>query len=94
MARSIARFRLPVWVAAVTASERVARQLHFSYGVHPELRPAPTSNWNDFTREWVVSHGLPGAMAMLLRGPAADGSRSNHAMELLDLAAPAPEDPR
>jgi hypothetical protein len=33
-------------------------------------------------------------MAMLLRGPAADGSRSNHAMELLDLAAPAPEDPR
>ena len=35
MARSIARFRLPVWIAAVTPSERVARQLHFSYGVHP-----------------------------------------------------------
>jgi pyruvate kinase len=32
---SIARFRLPVWIAAVTSSERVARHLHFSYGVHP-----------------------------------------------------------
>jgi pyruvate kinase len=92
MARSIARFRLPVWVAAVTPSERVARQLHFSYGVHPELRPTPVSDWDDFTREWVVSHGLSGAMAMLLRGPSADGSRSNHAMELLDLGVPAPDD--
>jgi pyruvate kinase len=92
MARSIARFRLPVWVAAVTPSERVARQLHFSYGVHPELRPTPVSDWGDFTREWVVSHGLPKATAMLLRGPSAGGSRSNHAMELLDLAVPTPGD--
>ena len=29
---------------------------------------------------------------MLLRGPSADGSRSNHAMELLDLGVPAPDD--
>jgi hypothetical protein len=27
-------------------------------------------------------------MAMLLRGASADGSRPNHAMELLDLSAP------
>ena len=33
-------------------------------------------------------------MAMLLRGPSADGSRSNHAMELLDLGVPAPDDGR
>src|SRR5262245_61633336 len=38
-ARSIARFRLPVWIAAVTPSEGVARHLHLSYGVHPVLQP-------------------------------------------------------
>jgi pyruvate kinase len=92
MARSIARFRVPVWIAAVTPSEQVARQLHFSYGVHPGVRPTPVSDWDEFTREWVVSHGLPGAMAMLLRGPSADGARSNHAMELLELGAPPPDD--
>jgi pyruvate kinase len=85
MARSIARFRLPVWIAAVTASERTARQLHFSYGVHPELRPGPVLDWNALTREWVASHALPGARAMLLRGPSADRPRANHVMELVDL---------
>jgi len=91
MARSLARFRLPVWLVAVTPSERVARQLLFSYGVHSELRPTRVSDWDEFTRGWVASHGLPGAMAMLLRGPSADGSRANHAMELLDLGASAPD---
>jgi pyruvate kinase len=87
-ARSIARFRLPVWIAAATPSERVARQLHFSYGVHPELEPGPVADWNAFTREWVHSHGLAGAMAVLLRGPSADRPRANHAMELVDLGMP------
>ena len=32
--RSIARFRLPVWIAGVASSEHVTRHLHFSYGVH------------------------------------------------------------
>jgi pyruvate kinase len=86
-ARSIARFRLPVWIAAVTPSEWIARQLHFSYGVHPELEPGPVSDWNAFTREWVRSHGLAGTMAVLLRGPSAAHPRANHAMELVDLGA-------
>jgi pyruvate kinase len=84
-ARSIARFRLPVWVAAVTPSERVARQLHLSYGVHPVCQPGPVADWNAFTREWVASHGLMGTMAVLLRGPLSDHPPANHAMELIDL---------
>jgi pyruvate kinase len=86
VARSIARFRLPVWIAAVTPSETVARQLHFSYGVHPVLEPGPVADWNAFTRAWIASHGLSGTMAVLLRGPSADRARANHAMELVDLA--------
>jgi pyruvate kinase len=84
-ARSIARFRLPVWIAAVTPSEQVARQLHFCYGVHPVRQPEPVADWDVFTREWVASHGLPGTMAVLLHGPSANPPRANHAMSLIDL---------
>jgi pyruvate kinase len=84
-ARSIARFRLPVWIGAVTASERTARQLHFSYGVQPVRQPGPVADWDAFTRDWVTSHGLAGTMAVLLRGPSPDRSHAKHAMELVDL---------
>jgi pyruvate kinase len=87
-AASIARFRLAVWIAAVTRSESVARRLHFSYGVHPELKPEPVADWDAFTREWVHAHGLPGDMAVLLRGTSVDRPRANHAMELVDLGPP------
>src|SRR5262249_50991432 len=70
--RSIARFRLPVWIAAVTASEKVARQLHLSYGVHPVVEPQPIPDWDTFTRKWVAAHALPGAIAVLLRDPSPD----------------------
>ena len=86
-ARSIARFRLPVWIAAVTPSEGVARHLHLSYGVHPVLQPEPVTDWSAFTREWVTSHGLSGTLAVLLRGPSPDGRHANHALELVALGA-------
>ena len=91
-ARSIARFRLPVWIAAVTPSERVARHLHLSYGVHPVRQPGQIADWGAFAREWVASHGLRGTLAVLLRGPSAD--RANHAMELIDLGTPTPIETR
>ena len=84
-ARSIARFRLPVWIAAVTSSEWVARQLQLSYGVQPDVCPGPVADWNAFTRRWVRSQGLAGATAVLLRGPSADRAPANHTMELLEL---------
>jgi pyruvate kinase len=89
-ARSIARFRLPVWIAAVTPSERVARQLHLSYGVHPVRQHEPVGDWEAFTRDWVASHRLSGTMAVLLRGPSADPPHANHAVELVDLGTSTP----
>src|SRR5690349_23981739 len=44
-ARSVARFRLPVWIAAVTPDEPVARRLHLSYGVHPVPHAAEVTDW-------------------------------------------------
>jgi pyruvate kinase len=90
-ARTIARFRLPVWIAAVTPSEPIARHLHFSYGVHPVRQDGPVTDWNAFTREWVALHGLSGSMAVLLRGPLPDRPSANHAVELIDLGTPTRE---
>jgi pyruvate kinase len=91
MARSIARFRLPVWIAAVTPGEAVWRQLHFSYGVKPVRQAAAVADWNVFAREWVRSEKLVGSLVLLLRGPAPDRPDQNHAIELVELgAAPAP----
>jgi pyruvate kinase len=88
--RSVARFRLPVWIAGVASSEGVARHLHFSYGVHPVRQSGRIDDWDTFTRELVASHGLSGTMAVLLRGPSDDPGRANHAMELIDLDTPMP----
>jgi pyruvate kinase len=86
--RSLARFRLPVWIAGVSPDERVRRPLHLSYGVHPVAQDGDVARWDAFTREWVRSHGLPGSIAVLLRGPSPDRATSNHTMELIDLGTP------
>lgn len=85
MARSLSRFRLAMPIAAVTSDPRVARRLHLSYGVHPEVVAAPVGDWNEFARAWVASHALQGTRAVLLRGPSKEGSSGNHALELIDL---------
>ena len=86
--RSLARFRLPVWIAGVSPEERVLRPLHLSYGVHPVRQDGDVTRWDAFTREWVRSHGLSGSIAVLLRGPSRDGTTPNHTMELIDLGTP------
>jgi pyruvate kinase len=47
--RSLARFRLPVWIAGVTPTERVLRPLHLSYGVHPVRQEGAVTAWDAFT---------------------------------------------
>jgi hypothetical protein len=69
--------------------ERVARQLHFSYGVHPVPQPARVTDWDVFTRAWVAEHGLPGTIVILLRGPSRDRPHGNHALELVQLGTAA-----
>jgi pyruvate kinase len=86
--RSLARFRLPVWIAGVSPEERVLRPLHLSYGVHPVRQDGDVTRWDAFTHEWVRSHGLAGSIAVLLRGPSRDAATPIHTMELIDLGTP------
>lgn len=86
MARSIARFRLPMPVVAITPDVDVARRLRLSYGVCPEVLPAPVVDEAGFARDWVRARDLRGERALLLRGPSRDAAATNHGLELIDLA--------
>jgi len=84
-ARSIARFRLPVWIAAVSSDERTCQELQFSYGVHPLHVPETVEDWNVFARDWVQLHGLEGDLVILSAGPSPEHPQANNRMEIIDL---------
>ncbi|MBW2581587.1 MAG: pyruvate kinase [Deltaproteobacteria bacterium] len=84
-ARSITRFRLPVWIAAVSSEERICQQLVFSYGIHPVFEPNPPEVWNDFARDWLRSHGVDGDFVVLSTGPSPKYPDANNRIEMIDL---------
>jgi pyruvate kinase len=81
-ARRLAAFRLPVWTVAVTEDTRTMQQLLFSCGVLSEHQPEPPASWNDFVRDWLRRHDLPGDFAVLTQGADADGI---HRVDFIDL---------
>jgi pyruvate kinase len=84
-ARSITRFRLPVWIAAVSSEERICQQLTFSYGIYPVFESDPPEVWNDFAREWLKSHGVDGDFVVLSTGPSPKYPDANNRIEIIDL---------
>jgi len=84
-ARSITRFRLPVWIAAVSPLERTCQCLQFSYGVYPIHEPDHPENWNAYIREWLRTHDVEGNLAILTEGPSSKHPETNNRMEIIDL---------
>lgn len=84
-ARSISRFRLPVWIAAVSSQETMCRALQFSYGVFPVYEAENPDNWNDYVRTWLQHNGVEGDLVVLTMGPSAKHPDANHRIEILDL---------
>jgi pyruvate kinase len=84
-ARAIARFRLPVWIAAPTDAAHAARHLQFTYGAEPVFMPQLPAEWTAFTRDWVCAEELPGRVALLVEGPSPASPQANHRMEILQL---------
>jgi pyruvate kinase len=84
-ARMVSRFKLPVWIAAVSPEEAICHGLQFSYGVSPvhALQPAP--DWNTFARQWVQNEGLAAGLVVLAEGPSRDNPKANHRLEIIDL---------
>ena len=84
-ARDLARFRPPVWIAAVSSQESTCQALQFSYGVHPVHESEHPEDWKAYTRKWVEDHGLDGQLVILTEGPSTKHPDANHRMELVEL---------
>lgn len=84
-AHRLARFRLPVWIAAVASKEATCQSLRFSYGVYPVFEPEEPVEWTVYVKDWVKRHGLSGDFAILIEGPSPRNPKANHKLEIVDL---------
>ena len=87
-ARLISRFKLPVWITAVSGNAATCRQLQFSFGVHAVYEPKRPSDWKEFARGWVREQGLPDGLVVLTESPSPDSPGTNYRIEVMDLRQP------
>jgi len=84
-ARSIARFRFPVWTIAVSSQTATCQQLQFSSGVYPVHEPEHPEQWKPYVSRWIGEFGLAGEVAILTEGPSTRYPETNNRMEIIDL---------
>lgn len=85
-ARSITRFRLPVWITAVSSQTKTCQDLMFSYGVFPVCETDHPENWKSWATRWLESQGVSGDLVVMTEGPSAKHPDRNIRMEIIDLA--------
>jgi len=84
-ARSLTRFRLPVWILAVSSVKKTCRELCFSYGVHPILEDGHPGDWTGHARDYARIYNLKGSCIIQTEGPSPDHPAANHKMEIINL---------
>jgi pyruvate kinase len=84
-ARSIARFRLPIWIVAVSSQEATCQQLQFSSGVYPVCETEHPASWNTYVADWLRSRGIEGKLAVVTEGPSSSHPDANNRLEIVDL---------
>ncbi len=84
-ARRISRFRLPVWITAVSNDESICQRLQFSYGVDPVQVADFPDNWKVFARDLMKSCGLEGNLVVLTEGPSPRHPDTSNRIELMEL---------
>jgi len=84
-ARSLARFRPPVWIVGVSSQESTCQSLQFSWGVCPVHEREHPEDWREYTRRWLGDHGVQGDLVILTEGPSSKHPEANHRMELVEL---------
>jgi pyruvate kinase len=84
-ARSISRYRLPVWIAGISSLDATCQKLQFTYGVHPVCEPDHPEDWRRYARKWLHDHGVQGDLVILTEGPSSRHPEANNRMELIDL---------
>lgn len=84
-ARMVSRFKLPVWIVAVSPEDATCHGLQFSYGVYPVREPEPPRDWREFARRWIESEGVSKGLVVLTEGPSPHNPHMNPRVEIIDL---------
>ncbi len=84
-ARRVARFRLPVWISAVSSEMKTCQDLQFSYGVFPHCDRDHPDNWKAWASQWVTEKKLEGDLVIVTEGPSRKHPGRNNRMEIIDL---------
>ncbi len=84
-ARSIARFRFPVWTIAVSSQMATCQQLQFSSGAYPMHEQDHPEDWRAYIKRWLQDHGVDGDLAILTEGPSTKHPEASNRMEIVDL---------
>jgi pyruvate kinase len=84
-ARNITRFKLPVWITAVSSQKKTCQDLMFSYGVWPVHEPDHPEDWKTWTRNWLKTQEIKGDLVVLTEGPSSRHPNRNNRMEIIDL---------
>jgi len=84
-ARSIARFKPPVWIVGISSQESTCQRLQFTAGVFPVHESDHPPDWNTYVRDWVQDHALEGNLAILTEGPSLKNPKANNRMEIIEL---------
>ena len=87
-ARRITRFRLPVWITAVSSYEKTCQDLLFSYGVFPVCEPEHPTDWRSWIQNWLKVHELSGHLVVMTEGPSRKHPERNNRMEIVNLRKP------
>jgi pyruvate kinase len=82
---NLSRFRLPVWILAVSANKKTCQNLMFSYGVCPILETEHPQSWNSHAEQFVKQYKLTGSMMLQTEGPSPAHHNNNYKMEIIHL---------
>ena len=85
-ARMIARFKLPVWMLAVTCEHSVCQGLQFSSGVFPYQVDEEPEDWDAFIKGLTKDMQLGSDLLILVEGPSIRNPKANHRLEIIDLS--------
>jgi pyruvate kinase len=83
--RSVTRFRLPVWVFAISSSHKTCQELQFSYGIQPIEEATHPKEWTEYAQKLIADHGLNGKCILQTEGPSPDHPHANNKIEIISL---------
>ncbi|MGB9715693.1 MAG: pyruvate kinase [Thermodesulfovibrionales bacterium] len=84
-ARNITRFRIPVWIIAVSSLKSTCQRLQFSFGVYPVYEPDHPEDWNNYIKKWLYDNEVEGDIVLLTEGPSTKHPEVNNRLEIIDL---------